>query len=233
MNNAEIWVFDAYGTLFDVHAAIRAVGEDENQPWAAISRTWREKQLAYTWLLAASGDYADFGELTERALDYALARHGATGTRSRAALLSAYEVLPAVSGAEALLRHLKHDRHASVAILSNATVAMVGDAAAANGLGAYVDLILSADTVRTYKPDPNVYRLIEAIPGFVERSAVRFVSANAWDAYHASAFGMDVVWINREAEPAEGIGKPPRQVVTELDQVLGLIGGWAKGGGGS
>jgi 2-haloacid dehalogenase len=83
MTDRDIWVFDAYGTLLDVHAAVRALSAGDEARWAAISRTWREKQLAYTWLTAASGDYVDFTSLTERALDYALFKHSETRAEIR------------------------------------------------------------------------------------------------------------------------------------------------------
>ena len=46
---APLFVFDAYGTLFDVHAAIgrhrAAAGPDADR----LSELWRSKQLEYTW----------------------------------------------------------------------------------------------------------------------------------------------------------------------------------------
>ena len=68
------YVFDAYGTLFDVHAAIAryraAAGIDADR----FSEIWRTKQLEYTWTLTLAGQYVDFWTLTERALDFAFAR---------------------------------------------------------------------------------------------------------------------------------------------------------------
>ena len=68
------YVFDAYGTLFDVHAAIArhrtAAGSDADR----FSEIWRTKQIEYSWTLTLAGHYEDFWALTERALDYAFAR---------------------------------------------------------------------------------------------------------------------------------------------------------------
>lgn len=219
MTEHDIWVFDAYGTLFDVHAAVRALSAGDEERWAAISRTWREKQLAYTWLTAASGDYVDFASLTERALDYALLKHRETEAGTRDALLAAYDILPAAEGAQDLLRRLKEDRHATIAILTNAGAEATRRAIDANCLGAWIDHVLSAETLRTYKPDPAVYALVETIPGFRARENVRFVSANAWDAYHASACGLNAVWINGAGEPREQIASPPSQMIAGLGEV--------------
>jgi 2-haloacid dehalogenase len=219
MTERDIWVFDAYGTLLDIHAAVRALSAGDEERWAAISRTWREKQLAYTWLTAASGDYLDFTSLTERALDYAMLKHGECGTELRDALLGAYDTLPATEGAHGLLRFLKDECNATVAILTNAGAEATRRALEANGLGAWIDAILSAETLRTYKPDPRVYALVETIPGFQSRERICFVSANAWDAYHASAFGLHGIWINGTSEPGEQIASPPWQMVAGLGEV--------------
>jgi 2-haloacid dehalogenase len=219
MTDRDIWVFDAYGTLLDVHAAVRALSAGDEARWAAISRTWREKQLAYTWLTAASGDYVDFTSLTERALDYALFKHSETRAEIRDALLAAYDILPATDGAHDLLQRLKEERHATIAILSNAGAKATRRAIDATGLGAWIDHVLSAETLQTYKPDPAVYALVETIPGFRTRESVRFVSANAWDAYHASAFSLNAIWINGAGEPGEQIARPPSQMIAGLGEV--------------
>ena len=69
-----IFVFDAYGTLFDVHAAIARFRAQAGPDADRMSEIWRGKQLEYTWTLTLSGQYIEFWALTERALDFALAR---------------------------------------------------------------------------------------------------------------------------------------------------------------
>ena len=85
-----VYVFDAYGTLFDVHAAIArhraAAGPDAER----FSEIWRTKQLEYSWTLTLAGRYVDFWTLTERALDYAFARVPSVDRALRPKLLDAY-----------------------------------------------------------------------------------------------------------------------------------------------
>src|SRR4051794_25607171 len=104
---ARAFVFDAYGTLFDVHAAISrhrdAAGPDADR----FSEVWRSKQLEYAWLLSAAGHYVDFWTLTERALDYAFARFTTVDRALRAMLLEAYFKLDAYPDARAALTALK------------------------------------------------------------------------------------------------------------------------------
>src|SRR5262245_2598506 len=101
------FAFDAYGTLFDVHAAIArhraAAGPDADR----FSELWRSKQLEYAWMLSAAGHYVDFWTLTERALDHAFARVPSVDQALRAILLDAYFKLDAFPDARAVLGALR------------------------------------------------------------------------------------------------------------------------------
>src|ERR671922_3008872 len=101
------FVFDAYGTLFDVHAAIArhraAAGPDADR----LSEIWRIKQLEYTWTLTLAGRYVDFWTLTERALDFAFARFPSVDKALKPRLLAAYRELDAFADARGVLRDLK------------------------------------------------------------------------------------------------------------------------------
>ena len=54
------YVFDAYGTLFDVHAAIGRYRDAAGADAENLSQLWRTKQLEYTWTLTLAGHYFDF-----------------------------------------------------------------------------------------------------------------------------------------------------------------------------
>src|ERR1700756_2960681 len=120
-----LFVFDAYGTLFDVHAAIRrfSTGPDADR----MSEIWRAKQLEYSWTLTLAGRYVDFWTLTERALDAALARVPSVGAALRSPLLEAYFRLDAFVDARTTLEALKH-RGEHTAILSNGSPRMLDGA---------------------------------------------------------------------------------------------------------
>jgi 2-haloacid dehalogenase len=195
-----IFVFDAYGTLFDVHSAIArhraAIGPDADR----LSEIWRAKQLEYSWTLTLAGQYVDFWTLTERALDFAVARVEAD-PKFKSLFLDAYRVLDAFPDARLALRELKA-RGLRTAVLSNGTPAMLAAAVNAAELGADLDAVLSVDGLRTYKPRPEVYRFacdfLEAAP-----SDVVFVSANRWDVMGAHDVGLRTVWVNRARLPDE------------------------------
>lgn len=209
-----VYVFDAYGTLFDVHAAVRrhaaAVGPDA----AALSALWRTKQLEYSWNRALSGRYRDFWQLTEDALDTAFAKVPGAPRTTREALLDAYRTLDAYPEVINVLTTLKQ-AGAQTAILSNGSPAMLEMAVNAAGIGALLDDVLSVDALRTYKPLPAVYELVTT-RFRVFADTVSFQSSNRWDVAGATAFGFRTVWINRTGEPDEYADQPPAVTLSSL-----------------
>jgi 2-haloacid dehalogenase len=213
-----IFVFDAYGTLFDVHAAIArhrdAAGPDADR----LSEIWRAKQLEYSWTLTLAGRYLDFWTLTERALDFALARVASVDARLKDLLLDAYRTLDAYPDARSALHTLK-GRGRRTAILSNGSPAMLATAVNAAQLETMLDAVISVDAVRMYKPRPEVYQLVckhfdVAAPEIV------FVSSNRWDVMGAAGFGFRPVWVNRTGLPDEYDGGP--QIVGDLDAIAAM-----------
>lgn len=212
------YVFDAYGTLFDIHAAVSrhnaAVGPDAAQ----FSEVWRQKQLEYTWTQTLAGRYEEFWTLTQRALDYCFERFPSVDRGLRDALLGAYLKLDAYPDARTLLAALKA-RGERTAILTNGSPAMIASAVGAAGLDDLLHAVLSVDTVKMFKPRPEVYTLVTK-QFACQPSDVVFVSSNRWDAFGAAAFGFRTVWINRAKAPDEYPGFPPVAVATSLGGVL-------------
>jgi 2-haloacid dehalogenase len=213
-----IFIFDAYGTLFDVHSAIRRhVGGPDAE---RMSEIWRTKQLEYSWTLTLAGRYADFWSLTERALDYALERVPSIDKSLKPQLLDAYFKLEAFPDARSALRDLKAKKH-RIGILSNGSPAMLKGAVDAAGLAGELDAVLSVDSLHIFKPRQEVYRLVTDRFS-CQPPDVRFVSSNRWDVMGAAAFGFHPFWINRGKMPDEYADFPPKQIVTSLDALTHL-----------
>lgn len=210
-----IFVFDAYGTLFDVHAAIRrySTGPDADR----MSEIWRTKQLEYTWTLTLAGHYADFWTLTERALDFALTRVPSIDKAFKPRLLDAYFKLDAFPDARAALGRFKQQGH-KTAILSNGSPAMLKGAVDAAGIGGNLDAVLSVDTIRMYKPRPEVYALVTSHFECPPKD-VTFVSSNRWDVMGAVSFGFRALWINRAKMPGEYADHMPAKVIGDLNEM--------------
>jgi 2-haloacid dehalogenase len=208
------YVFDAYGTLFDVHAAIARHRATAGPDAERCSEIWRTKQLEYTWTLTLAGRYVDFWQLTEQALDYALARVPSVDRALRPQLLEAYFKLDAFADAPATLADLKKSG-GRLAILSNGSPRMLAAAVDASGMAGLFDAVLSVDSVRAYKPRPEVYALVterfDVKPGDVV-----FVSSNRWDVMGAGSFGFGTVWLNRAGMPNEYDDFAPLRKISEL-----------------
>ena len=233
MIGCRVVLFDAYGTLFDLGAVeaeaaavlATAAGSAAPDP-AAFAALWRAKQLEYSVHRSLMGPerWADFRQVTAEALDYVLARFGlAPDAAARAALADIWETpRPYPEAADvlaALARRPNGTRGTrSRAILSNGSAEMLAVAVAAAGLGPHLEAVLSADAARVFKPHPRVYALGTAHFG-ITPAEVCFVSANAWDAAGAAAFGYRVCWINRLGWPADRHGPPPTAIVASLAEV--------------
>ena len=212
-----VYVFDAYGTLFDVHSAVgrhrNLVGARADQ----LSAIWRTKQLEYTWTRSLMGAYRDFEALTAEALDYAAASCGGITAEARAALLGAYQTLEAYGDVAPLLQSLRQ-RGGRAVILSNGTAAGLQRAVRSAGLQDLLDTPLSADTLGCYKTAPSVYELVTARYG-VKPDQVSFQSSNRWDIAGAARFGFRTVWVNRGGVPDEYADLPPERIIRSLQEL--------------
>ncbi|GJD94889.1 haloacid dehalogenase type II [Methylobacterium iners] len=213
-----IAVFDAYGTLFDVHSAVMRHAAGIGTEAMALSETWRAKQLEYTWTLSLMGRSASFWTLTERALDFALARHPGIDPGIRPKLLGAYRDLDAYPEAAGVIRSLRQRRIAT-AILSNGDAAMLARAMASAGLDDAFDSVLSVEASGIFKTSPVAYQIVLDRFG-VSPGGVVFCSSNRWDVAGAVAFGFSTVWVNRTGLPDEYPDLAPTRIVTSLDGIL-------------
>ena len=199
----EMCVFDAYGTLFDFNSAVarhrRAVGPSAD----ALSELWRTKQIQYTWLRNAMGTYAPFWQVTGEALDHCLAAHRIADPAARERLMGAYLALEPFPEAPGMLACLTR-ASMRTAILSNGNSGMLDPMVTASGLANHFEAVLSVDEAGVFKPDPRVYRLVEARCG-VTPDKVCFLSSNCWDAHGAAQFGFRTVWVNRTGAPNDNL----------------------------
>jgi 2-haloacid dehalogenase len=209
------YVFDAYGTLFDVHSVVEAGREITSDP-VALSTTWRQKQLEYTWLRALMGAYVDFWVVTEAALRYTIRRLGLTATDAQVRrLMEAYLSLACFPEVKAALGRLAGRPRA---VLSNGAPSMLAAAVTSAGLTPLLEHVISVDRVKTYKPSPLVYALGPDMLG-ASAGELLFVSSNGWDVAGAKAFGYQVAWCNRTGAPEEELGMRPDLIIDALDKI--------------
>ena len=214
MPTTDAYVFDAYGTLFDVHAAVRRHAQKVGPDAALVSDIWRAKQLEYSWVRTLTGRYLDFWTLTQQALDHALARVPSADAGARADLLDAYWELEAYPEVHGVLSALK-EAGQRTAILSNGSPEMLQAAVRSAGLSELLDAVLSVDALQRYKTVEDTYRLVTD-EFRLYPDAVSFQSSNRWDVAGATAFGFRTVWVNRTGQPDEYADLPPAVVLADL-----------------
>lgn len=221
-------VFDAYGTLFDVSAAARQAAAEPDflyiQPvWPALAEHWRQKQLQYTWLRAVTDAHADFWEVTQQGLDWALEKVELQGDAAlRERLLALYWELQSYPEVPAMLAQLKA-AGLNTAILSNGSPDMLAGAVASARIDALLDDTLSVETVGVFKPHARVYDLVGARFDCAPED-VLFASSNGWDAACATGYGFQTVWVNRAGEPMDRLPWTPPSVLADLTDIPRLAG---------
>jgi 2-haloacid dehalogenase len=204
--------FDLYGTLVDL-AALDAACEAAVPGFGAdLAVRWRQRQIEATWLRTAMDRWADFETVTEGALAVAAAELGVAPDASAlgATLLPAWRRLPARAGVGAVLDRLDAAQ-LPAGIVTNGSASMLAASVDGAGLAGRFRWRLSADAVRRYKPAPAVYALATEAAG-APADRIGFVTANAWDAAGAAAFGFRVAWLRTPGVelPAVGpIDRPP------------------------
>ena len=220
----EAFAFDAYGTLFDVFSVTALCEELFPGNGDALAQRWRAKQLQYSLLRSLMGRHRDFWLVTEDALAYAARSLNLELTDARRArLLDAYLTLEAFPDVRPGLEALR-DRGVRLAILSNGEPRMLEAAARSAGIDTLLDTIISVEEVKIFKVSPRVYNLGPERLG-VGRSALGFVSSNAWDIAGAASAGLTTFWIQRgAAEPPEELGFAADRVVSAITDLPGLLG---------
>jgi len=208
-------VFDAYGTLYDVHSVMRRCESFFPGKGAQLSQLWRTKQLEYTWQRSLMQRYAPFSAVTREALAYACEALRLELTAERMeALMSEYHMLSTYPEVAKTLQALTGKK---LAILSNGSPDMLEPLVINSGLG--FDAVISVDALKLYKPAPEVYGLAVSKLN-VPRERIGFVSSNCWDAIGAKSYGFTVYWVNRAGAPVDRLGFRPDKIGARLDEVL-------------
>lgn len=204
MSAIKVCVFDAYGTLFDFNSAVARHRAEIGPQADRLSQMWREKQIGYTWWRSLVGQYAPFWQVTGEALGHCLQSCGlpASGPLHER-LMQAYLALDPFPEVASTLDALRAG-NMRTAILSNGNPEMLEAVVRNTGLAEYFNALLSVDSVRVFKPDPRVYRLVTAHFD-VAPQEVCFLSSNGWDAHAAAVFGFRTFWVNRADGPPEGL----------------------------
>lgn len=219
-------LFDAYGTLFDVHSVALAAGQLFPGQGDSLSLLWRDRQIEYTRLVTMSGDadahYRPFWDITRAALQFAAEKLQLPLTpAAEERLMNEYRHLSAFPENREVLAELKR-LGVPAGILSNGDPEMLGVAVKSAGFGEFLQHVISVHPVRRFKTDPAAYALGPATMGVPARE-ILFVSSNCWDAIGATWYGYPTLWVNRAGAPLERLGTEPTRSGRSLRDVLDCL----------
>ena len=217
MNNKKACIFDAYGTLFDVNAACRELSLDVGDKWQDLANLWRLRQVEYTWLRNSMNEYIDFWEITSGALDYAMEVLDINDKKLREQLLRLYLNLEAYPEVKEILQKLK-DKNYRTGILSNGSTQMLDSAVKNANIEHLLDVVISVEECKIYKPSSEVYDLVEKKTD-IKKDSVTFFSSNAWDMHAAANYGFRTIWVNRFDGVLERLPGKPSAIVKTLNNI--------------
>lgn len=211
------FVFDVYGTLFDVTALKKDCEELYPGYGEKISQGWRAKQVEYFLLRQLMGNYATLRSITQGALVYTLKENGLeVSGQNEQRLLEAYLRLPLYEEVEEVLNQLENE---NLVVFSNGPHDMLDPLIEHAGLTDLFDQVLSVDEIKQFKPAPLSYQYaLEKLN--VEKHEVLFMSSNGWDISGAKNFGFQTAWINRKDLPVEELDLEPDYIFSDLNGLL-------------
>jgi len=218
-----IIALDIYGTVIDPAAIAVHLSEAFDTRAKLAAQLWRERQLEFTFRRALMRRYVDFDLCTAQALTCVSAQLGVNlDEEDRRALLDSYLRLPAFPDVKPGLETLRAGGYRVVA-LTNGTEKSVRALLQQAGVGEYFEMILSADTIKTFKPDPAVYQLVQRAADMPEEK-VWLVSGNPFDIIGAKACGLKAAWVRRDpARVFDPWEFPPDAVVQNLKELHDVL----------
>tara|TARA_Y100001960_G_C14355244_1_gene671520 strand:+ start:37 stop:696 length:660 start_codon:yes stop_codon:yes gene_type:complete len=218
MGKEKIYVFDAYGTLFDVDSACRNLKKQIGKDWNNLSIIWRQKQLEYSWLRNSINEYISFWEITKNSLEFAMKTVNINDEGLKKKLLNLYFEIESYEEVEAFLIKLKK-LNFKTCILSNGSFDMLKAAISNSNLNSKIDKVLSVESCKKFKPSSEVYKLV--VDEFnVNKNEIIFFSSNSWDVHGASIFGFKTVWVNRLNKVDDLLPGIPNYIVKRLKDYI-------------
>jgi 2-haloacid dehalogenase len=211
MPTPRAFLFDAYGTLFDVHSVVEAGRAITDDP-QALSALWRQKRRVHGY--GPHGQLRGLREVTQQALSLPSADWGCSRAPQATALMEAIVAGDLSDVGPALVdgRTAGHSSNGSPRMLEAAVRSM--------GRG-HSPTCLGGRGARV-KASPRVYGRDARLRSTAHE--ILFVSSNAWDIAGAAAFGYRTCWCNRLGVAMEELEVTPDHEVERLDQISERLG---------
>ena len=192
-----VLAFDVYGTLIDPFRMEEHLRAAFGKKAKEASELWRSKQIEYSFRRALMKKYRNFDACTAEALRFVSAQLGISlSEEAQAHLLAKYQQLPAYPDVAGALDEFAAQGY-TIAACSNGTERAVRASLDHAGLLPRFSKIVSVDPIRTFKPDPAVYKYL--VTELRTRSEmVWLISSNPFDVIGAKACGLRTAWVQRD-----------------------------------
>jgi 2-haloacid dehalogenase len=213
--------FDAFPIL-DPRPVFAACERLFPERGGALANTWRTRLFEYQWIRSLGGAYADFEQVMRDSLVFAARElRLELGAAQRDALLATWLELRAWPDAAESLRTLREEG-VRVAFLSNMTTRLLETGIRNSGLEREIELVISTDRIRTFKPAGRAYQLgVDALG--LRREEICFAAYAGWDAVGATWFGYPTFWVNRAGATAEELGVEPAGQGRDLRDLVRFV----------
>ncbi len=214
--------FDSYSTLVDVDAAEAALADRVDDP-EPVSKLWRARSLEYTFVANHIDAYQPFYEMNRDALQYALDAYDVDITRNeRDEILAVYHELDVFDDVRGGIDRLR-DAGYECYVVSNGDPEMLASMVDHADIGDLIEDTISADEIRTFKPDAELYRHAAGRTG-TPIDEIAHVTAGWFDVMGARHARMQAVWVDRNGSPWEPFDGEPDLTVETLDEVADALG---------
>lgn len=220
-----VLAFDVYGTLINTYGMVdllqRYIGEEKAWPFATM---WRDKQLEYSFRRSMMNRYEPFYTCTSNALDYCIQAFDVSITTDQHfSLIKRYQNLPVFKDVLPVLKSISERSDLQLYALTNGPYEDVVKLFEDNNINQYFRDIISADEIKKFKPDPQVYQ------HFLDRTGVNaedswLISGNGFDVIGARSFGMNGVWIKRaDQQIIDTWGPRPNHTIESMHELETLF----------
>ena len=189
--------FDVYGTLvnpIEVSSYLHVLIGNKNKLFAEI---WRQKQLEYTFRRGLMNQYQNFDICTLHAMQYTIDLLNVNLTNhEKENLLKLYTNLKLYPDVLPALEALSQSSYTLVAFSNGVKPTLKTLLSNANVLD-HLEDIISVDELRTFKPNPKVYKYLAKKTG-AESANCWVASSNPFDVIGAKCARLNAAWIQRD-----------------------------------
>ncbi|APZ47418.1 haloacid dehalogenase, type II [Polaribacter reichenbachii] len=164
-----------------------------------VLKYWFTKLLYSSSIMGIMGEYRNFGELADIALENLFFENNKPLTaKTKSQILGEFKRLPAYDDVLPALNLLKKENIRVVAV-SNSSLEMMKEQLTNSGIIDKIDSYYSVDSIKKYKPFKDIYQSSAKEEG-LELQDIIMIATHDWDLFGAKKAGLKTAYIQRKEE---------------------------------